>query len=358
MREGVRNAIIGVFAIGGTIAVAVLLMLFGEFDGLFEPRYAFHVRLNNAGGLYPSSPVRLNGVQVGVVDSVELVGGGEYPIEVIAMIESDVLVPKPVAPTVEMSLIGGAAVLLLEADADAYASGETYPTDGSVSVNGEYLSMPARISRELDLRLTPFAEAAGSFATLGDSIGALSTSLESLIGAPGETEDPESIRATVRRINAILDDSHEAVIAARAWLEDDELKQNVTGAVDDARASMTVIQATAWRFDEALKSVQQTAGEIDAAVAAYRDLGLQLQGDARLLVDRTLPALDNVSEAFHEIEMVAETARTGEGSAAALLNNPDLYNNLNDAAARLDRALVEARLLIEKIKAEGVRINF
>jgi hypothetical protein len=43
---------------------------------------------------------------------------------------------------------------------------------------------------------------------------------------------------------------------------------------------------------------------------------------------------------------------------AQLLNNPDLYNSMNDAAVRLERALTEAQLLIEKFKAEGVPVRF
>ena len=49
---------------------------------------------------------------------------------------------------------------------------------------------------------------------------------------------------------------------------------------------------------------------------------------------------------------MARKANAGEGSLGMMLNNPDLYNALTDAAVRLERTLVEIQLFIQKVKAE------
>jgi hypothetical protein len=41
-----------------------------------------------------------------------------------------------------------------------------------------------------------------------------------------------------------------------------------------------------------------------------------------------------------------------------MLNNPDLYNALEDAATRLDHALRDVQLFLQKVSAEGLPVNF
>ena len=41
-----------------------------------------------------------------------------------------------------------------------------------------------------------------------------------------------------------------------------------------------------------------------------------------------------------------------------MLNSPDLYLSLPDAAIRLERALTDLQLLVQKIRAEGLPIDF
>ena len=53
----------------------------------------------------------------------------------------------------------------------------------------------------------------------------------------------------------------------------------------------------------------------------------------------------------------SDFASEGNGTVGMLLNNPDLYNSLTEAAVRLQRVLEEVQLLIEKLKAEGVQIK-
>jgi hypothetical protein len=71
-----------------------------------------------------------------------------------------------------------------------------------------------------------------------------------------------------------------------------------------------------------------------------------------------LRTADDVALTLEEVRRVTSVATDGEGTVAQLLSNPDLYNSLEDAATRLERTLVEIQLYIEKIKAEGIDVDF
>ena len=55
--------------------------------------------------------------------------------------------------------------------------------------------------------------------------------------------------------------------------------------------------------------------------------------------------------------VMLESVNSGKGTLGQLVNNPDLYHSLNDAAKRLEKALGEVELLAQKIKAEGVKVG-
>jgi hypothetical protein len=67
---------------------------------------------------------------------------------------------------------------------------------------------------------------------------------------------------------------------------------------------------------------------------------------------------DELAVIFEQIRQITTAASTGDGSVAQFLNNPDLYNNLNDAAIRLERALREVQLFIQKVTAEGLPVRW
>jgi hypothetical protein len=71
-----------------------------------------------------------------------------------------------------------------------------------------------------------------------------------------------------------------------------------------------------------------------------------------------MPVADSLSATLEDVRRLTRLASEGQGTVAQMLNNPDLYNSMTDAAQRLERALTEAQLLIEKYKAEGVPIHF
>ena len=58
------------------------------------------------------------------------------------------------------------------------------------------------------------------------------------------------------------------------------------------------------------------------------------------------------------MQKLAAKASDGKGAMGKLLNDPALYDNLNDTAERIGQTADELKLLIEKWKAEGLPVQF
>jgi hypothetical protein len=98
----------------------------------------------------------------------------------------------------------------------------------------------------------------------------------------------------------------------------------------------------------------------DATLSANRigALADSLAADAASLRASALPVLDRASGTLQELEQVLIAARSGKGTMGRLMQDPALYEGLSDAAKRLDDALIKLNLLLDKIRAEGLGVEF
>lgn len=320
MREGRRNFLTGLTGIVGLAGFVFLLLMFGELDALLQPRYRVHVHTENANGLRPGSNIELNGVPIGVVDEVVIQPDPAYPVRVTCFIESGTLIPETAEPFAVTSLLGSSAILEFAAPStDDHAHG-FLPTDGSAEIRGPIkLRMLEQVTAELDERLRPFAEALGTLKDLSATFNRLGNNLNDLL-EPAEDGQP-NIRSAVARLTATLDEAHVALESANRWLTDEELRADVRETVQ-----------------------------------AYRQLADDMRANTDLLTSRIVPVADELSKALVSLQQLMQAAREGDGTFAQLMNNPDLYRSLNDASVRLERVLLEAELLIEKLRSEGISI--
>ena len=68
--------------------------------------------------------------------------------------------------------------------------------------------------------------------------------------------------------------------------------------------------------------------------------------------------LDRAGGTLQELEQVLIAVRSGKGTMGRLMQDPALYEGLSDAAKRLDDALIKLNLLLDKIRAEGLGVEF
>ncbi len=308
MHASPRNFLLGLttlIALGGLVT---LLMLFGELDRLVKPRYHLTIRTADAVGLRSGSSIELNGVPVGLVGHVITTNDPDYPVEIVAMLDTNVRIPAAVVPYATASLLGGAATLQLEGLPPVVDRPSAYlPTDGSAVI-------AARIgSRLIEQVRNEFAANFGSVVELADN-------LNDLLRPVVDGDDPEAARESIRTVVRNIND----------WLE---------------------------TFRTTLEDFQARLAQAESGLDAFESLARSLQTDSHRVAGELLPVLAELETTLQRTSDLAHLATNGEGTVGQLLNNPDLYRSLSDTLKTLDQVLVELKLVLEKTRREGVKVN-
>ncbi len=330
---------IGITALGAAFGLAALLLVFGELEPLLKPRYALTINTTNAAGLRDGSPIELNGVPIGVVDHIGIRQDPQYPVEILALISTSQQIPADAIPYATSSLLGGSATLQLEVNSNGTDSPQdVLPSDGTAVINGVIRSrLIEQITAELDTQMAPLLEALSDFQRLSATYITLGENLNALVQPSDPNAPGPNIRTTVEKLNTVLDSVHDTLELAKQWLGDEQLQADAHEAIRNA--NLLIEQAA-----ETLSQYGRLAGTLEA--------------DAQSVMTRLMPVLDELASTLEGVRGLTRRATEGKGTIAQLLNNPDLYESLTDAATRLERVLIEMQLLAEKIKTEGLPVQW
>ncbi len=335
-----RDAIIGLTGVLGLAGLAAMLILFGELNWGAPERYEVTLKLNSAQDLRPGSVVTLNGVQIGEITSTSTAPDPRAGVELTMGIVESQRIPKAVDVAVNRDFVGSTKLALVTLPVGEGPEGFVEPGG---SIEGRAEGLLEQIGTLLDQRIGPFGEAAESVKRLADTYTEVGERLNTMLDPAGADVSsggggaaPNVLR-TVAKVEAAVDE-------AQRWLGDEELRRQFTDAVAQAERTLGEIEEAAIEFRDATR-------ELEAQAAGVR-------GDAQRATDAFVSAAQRLDGALVSAQRLLEEARTGEGTLAMLLNDPDVYRNVNNASVRLEQMLLEARLLMQKYRTEGIDIDF
>lgn len=333
MRESTQNFLVGLTSIIAIIGLAFMLMQFGELDYLVNHRYVLTIHTHHAAGLRQGSSAEFNGVPIGFVNKVNLTTDSQYPVQIEVLIDDNHRIPKSAIPYSQTSIFGGSAILELVATGSGTREGEVFfPLDNdSNDIYGEIrYRLIEQITAELDERMKPIVSSLEAFQKLSETYTAFGENLNEVLSTSGEGE-------TIQNLNKVLIQVSEALQLAKKWLGDEQMLNDFRRSVENSNLLIEKATDTLDRFTLLADNLEQ---------------------DADILVKNLLPISDQIASTLEEVRNITRLATKGDGTVSQLLNNPDLYRSLDDAAIRLERTLVEIQLYIEKIKTEGLNIDF
>ncbi|MBL0920684.1 MAG: MCE family protein [Phycisphaerales bacterium] len=337
MNPRIRDFLIGLTAILGIAGLAITLFLIGDVQT--RRTYALEVRLDTAGGLSNVSPVTLNGVKVG---TIKRIAPAENPYDGVALtvhLFEGTKVPRDVKVAIDRSFVGDSTLSLVTPAGGTPDGGFFQPNE---TIRGRASSLLDQIGSLLDERLGTLEAAADSFQKLSDTYTRVGERIEGML-TPQDSAAVESgeVRANIA---TAVEQVQRAAASIDAWLGDEQMLADARRAVSKAA---TLVDQTA----EAVETFSATAKTVN-------DEAVRLGDNAGALVREFAALSENVGLAIGDARLMLGRINDGEGTAGLLINNPDLYRALTDAARRLEKALTEAQLLVEKYRKEGIPIQW
>jgi phospholipid/cholesterol/gamma-HCH transport system substrate-binding protein len=278
---------IGVVSIIAIVVAAATIFLVTGSKGFSWQRYPLKVQFANVAGLKPGSPVRVAGVEVGSVDSVDIAGD---EVDVGFRVNRNVrprITNLSVATLGSVSLLGEAAVDITP------ASGGTPIADGGYVPTG-----PAA---------PQLADLTGKASQGIDEITMMVRDLRQGKGTAGKLLTDDELYAELRRFVTTAGDLARSVKEGRGTL----------GRLVNDPGVANTLQAS-------LKNIEELTRQINSGEGS---LGRLIRDDA---------FARNLTESTAGLKAVMDKLNSGEGTAGKLMTDSTLYNRLTSVATRFD----------------------
>ncbi len=353
MSDRLRNIIVGTTMILGIVGIAVMMLLFGYAPAWFERGYAVTIEMTSAAGLAAGSRARMSGTDVGRVASVRLAEPPKWGVELLALIRPDVRLPDNVRVSVDSPMLGGSPALTFAPPPEP--TGQLLAHDGTarIVVNRAVPTLASQFAAELRSALAAsVGDLRAELQKAQENIGALSSTWVEVGKNVNELVKPRhpsavdsdqtgqtvgNVATVLARADARLRQLESVLDGLRAWVSDEALRRSTRELVANAGGLAVKMDAG---VDRLVHTAESAGASFNQLVARFTDVAGELSGAVRSL------------------RKTMEVAATGQGTVGRALNDPSLYNNLNDAAERLSQTLDEIKMLVEKWQTEGLPVKF
>ncbi len=334
MNDRTRNLTVGVTTLAGVIGLGVLLFLFGYIPAFLRGGYLVTIDMEDAVALNEGSAVQLYGIRIGQVRDIDFKMPPGTGIRVTARIRDGVRIPDPVHAEVDTDLLGGTAtVQLVPENGSATATTDFLPDDGTALIPGQLGSLAGAFS-QLNRLTTSFERFSQEWDRVGRNVNALlgdaQRAKEANLTDTGVFSVLTSLEERLAEMQAVLND-------IRAYTNDEQLREKIDATLANAQTVS----------DNAVK----TSETVDALVT---DAGKKVDE----LTKRYLTLAQETSATMQQARAIMEVAQKGEGTLGRMLNDPALFESFADAALRIGALADEAKLLVQKWKAEGLPVQF
>ena len=364
--ETKRDLRVGALTLAALAVLAVAILTIGQRQQIFVRHTRYQTSFANVTGLQTGAAVRLSGVDVGFVEAIELPTDpdqvrirvrfsvdadyteriredSEVSIKTIGLLGDKYLEIRAGSPQASRTLEGGQVRGRDPAEVEEFvASGEDL-IENLISISASLKVILHRIEAGEGLlgELTRTPEEGEPF-----SVVAQSTVLE--------------LRTILQKINAgegllgrmISDPAMADQFAATAH------SLQVTGATiasdlertDSTYAVLFRDPDTALRLREAIAAIRDAS---EAMAAAFEELSTGQGTLPRLMQDKEYADnfLDDLQALTHHLRSVMEKIDQGEGAAGAFINDPQLYQDLENVVRGVENSAVTSWFIRNRRKS-------
>ncbi|MCQ2328938.1 MAG: MlaD family protein [Paludibacteraceae bacterium] len=271
--------------IGVAFVLALALLVYGinflKGINLFSPTNTYYLVYDNLDGLVISNGVYIKGYKVGQVKDIRYDFKKEHPFIVEIIINDDIEVPNgSVANLYDASMLGGKGInLVLGAESNHYASGDTLPTDIE----------------------------------------------KGLVGALAEVVP--TLQTTIGHVDS-------AVVSVNSLLNSDEIAHSL----ENLEAVTSDLKSTSKRLDYMMNvEIPPVISKADKTLANINSISEQLnEADYKRI-------MSGIDTAIQNVQGIASKFNSPEGTIGQLLTNHSLYDSINTTIGSVNALVIDLK---------------
>ena len=319
---------IGVMAVVAIALTALLVVAVGGASGFAWQRYELKTHFQDVQGLKSGAIVRIAGVEVGKVTSVELRGAG---VEVGLSIKKE----NRARVTSDSRASIGSMSLLGEPLIDVSPASTGTPLNDGDTI----------VSVKPPVQFNDVAESAN------EGIVTATALLKDIRAGKGTVGKLFTDEALYRELNSFVESANEVTTAVNRGRGTLGKMVNDPRAYDELNAAMTNLRQMVERINNGEGSIGQLlkddklAKSLSATTANFEQVSGRLtRGDntaGKLLTEKEL--YDRLNSTANRLDQLTRNLNDGQGTAGQLLHNKEMYDNMNSAANELKGLIADIR---------------
>lgn len=268
--------------IGTAVVIAVGMLYFGlnflKGINIFQPTTYFYAQYERVDGIVPTTPVMINGYQVGHVSQIYFDYTKEAPITLQITVDNKLVVPQgTVAEVYDTGLMGDKAIQL-------------------------------RLGKSQQLLQA------------GDT---LSTSVQNGLMAAVTDALVEPIKAMMPQLDSMLKTLNHSLDSER-----------IEAIIADAQATMANVKTLSASLKQSVPATMTNVQHIATNFSAVSDELKAVQWDS---------TLQNIEKVVANLENITNQLKSNENTLGALLNDKELYQNLDSTVQSANALLIDLK---------------
>jgi phospholipid/cholesterol/gamma-HCH transport system substrate-binding protein len=379
---------VGVLVVASLVIVVILILFFGAAPNFFAQRYHVTINFKEAPGVEVDTPVRKNGVMIGRVTDIQLLGFNDnredQGVNLTLELNSKVQVQASEVARIGIgSLITGDAVIEFVQDTPfgrltRFDGMGGSPKDGSLDTNEE--SIASTYLKEGDY----MANGAGKVAPDPfETLLSLQDSLQPTFAAIKQASDQvNGLALDIRRVIGNQEGGPIQQVARKAELTMDNFNKTMNELqamfqiVNNERVKLAVESASE-KFPQLITDAQEVLKQGQKTLASFEGVGKAAEETVKNAADFTKPlaqkgdqivndairTLNTLDQTLNEVRQIAGRVNNSQGSLKKLLEDEQLYyslvgtlNNVQQATQRLQPILEDARIFSDKIARDPSQV--
>ncbi|HXT61268.1 MAG TPA: MlaD family protein [Pirellulales bacterium] len=330
MDERLMQFRVGVMALATLLITASLVLLIGKSPSLVSGKYTIYIKFDDAPGVSQDTPIRKFGIRIGRVAKVGFADDGSGAI-VTAEIDSDIKLRRDEYCRINNSLLGDA---VLEFIKNPEVDDQTYIEQGDV-LKGTVRSDPFQVVANLEGNLSA---ALKSVDDTSDEIGVLARRLSDLLG-----NNDEQFSRIVTKTEQTLDQLKSTIASADDVLRDPVMKENLKRAINDLPRVVDDARDAIGNLKTTLGGVDRNLANLEGLTKPLGDRGPQLVAN----IESSTATLDKV---LRDLAEFSDSLDNPNGSFGQLVNNPELYQQINSAVGNFNQLSKELRPIVKDVR--------